>query len=268
MVAGTDAGSNFLLGIYDKLTDDEREVLDVPSWEAFEENPGLLISETSHLGPISSISWEPEGVHADDLLEGVARDNMGHPDLSDTADMLKRMRHAHESTRIKRIIAFDGGGDVVAQYGPLPVWGTEVDPLKTDELNFLISPDGTTYTAAEYKHDYIIDMMVRRGEVRTRPDGSLPGWLKISSDSRGRSPMINDLDNSYHKEPTTQRQFDTLFDLARSSSNSIWAEQIMNGLKRLMATENPSEGSREAASYEEAFEIFREGMRVLAEERG
>ena len=37
MVAGTDAGSEFLWGLYEQLTEAEREELDVPSWESREE---------------------------------------------------------------------------------------------------------------------------------------------------------------------------------------------------------------------------------------
>jgi GNAT superfamily N-acetyltransferase len=37
MVAGTDAGSEFLWGLYDQLTEAEREELDVPSWADREE---------------------------------------------------------------------------------------------------------------------------------------------------------------------------------------------------------------------------------------
>lgn len=36
MVAGTDAGSEFLHGLYEKLTPDEREMLDVPGWADLE----------------------------------------------------------------------------------------------------------------------------------------------------------------------------------------------------------------------------------------
>ena len=38
MVAGTDAGSEFLYGLYQQLTEEEREELDVPSWLAFEDD--------------------------------------------------------------------------------------------------------------------------------------------------------------------------------------------------------------------------------------
>lgn len=38
MVAGTDDGVSWLHGLYWKLTEDERESLEVPSWEGIEEN--------------------------------------------------------------------------------------------------------------------------------------------------------------------------------------------------------------------------------------
>jgi hypothetical protein len=114
-------------------------------------------------------------------------------------------------------------------------YGQRTDPETTEETNFWLDPYGNLFVADYYDHDAAIEYMVEIGILYPEEADDLSDWIRISSNypsERGAAIYWTVVDD---KAQVTQRQLDTLFDLARFTPHKSYGESLMEQVNALCA---------------------------------
>lgn len=114
--------------------------------------------------------------------------------------------------------------------------GEPTNAETTEAHNFWLAPDGTLYVSNYYEHGEVIRGLAEQGVVELGEYDEPKGWIVISSPNQYR------VDVKVPDYFITQRQLDTLFDLARFRPHKRWGKQLMDEVNRLSNfVENPGD---------------------------
>lgn len=108
--------------------------------------------------------------------------------------------------------------------------GEATNPKTTEFNNFWLAPNGVLYLSNYYEHGKVMRELMEEGLAPYDEFDEPEGWLRISSPNWYKVSVIGD---AYL---VTQRQIDTLFDLAQSAKQKEqdrWGEELMDEVNRL-----------------------------------
>lgn len=114
--------------------------------------------------------------------------------------------------------------------------GEKVDPKRTQGNNFWVAPNGDLYLSNYYEHDKVMRDLISRGIAKRNSYGDPIGWIRVSSPDW----YSVELRRNDKYDPITQRQLDTLFDVARflprnlrGAPQNAWSKKLMHEIHEL-----------------------------------